>query len=349
MESFGLQDAHGYAWLMVNYCEALLFLGRVSQAATLIPAEPPRTLNAWPLMWSRAQIALRTGERDAVAAEVDALRSIGLREVQMVMWPTETEMSLHLQEGMPDLAWRLAEDYVPQIVDAQGSKCLDRMLCLAARALTDTLSADPSPRRVEALQSWAERAGCYSRPAAFRVAAAHAKQFQAELTRTDQEERVPRWAQTVAAWADLGCPHEQAYALWRRAEALLDQRRHGDAAVDLRSAAILATGHIPLTHQIGGLARRARIDLADTESPGGERNVRDSPDGALGLTARELSVLELLTAGRTNAQIGAALYMSPKTASVHVSAILRKLGVSSRVQAAGLAERHGLFLDRRSP
>jgi DNA-binding NarL/FixJ family response regulator len=53
--------------------------------------------------------------------------------------------------------------------------------------------------------------------------------------------------------------------------------------------------------------------------------------------------LQLLAAGRTNAQIGAELYISPKTASVHVTGILRKLGVSNRVQAATLAERAGLL------
>jgi DNA-binding NarL/FixJ family response regulator len=54
-------------------------------------------------------------------------------------------------------------------------------------------------------------------------------------------------------------------------------------------------------------------------------------------------VLRLLVAGRTNAQIGAELYMSPKTASVHVTSILRKLNVTSRVQAAAVAERAGLL------
>jgi len=62
-----------------------------------------------------------------------------------------------------------------------------------------------------------------------------------------------------------------------------------------------------------------------------------------GLTGRELAVLRLLAAGRSNAQIGAELYISPSTASVHVSSILRKLGVSSRVQAAAVAERAGLL------
>ena len=62
-----------------------------------------------------------------------------------------------------------------------------------------------------------------------------------------------------------------------------------------------------------------------------------------GLTDRELTVLRLLAAGRTNPQIGAELYISASTASVHVSNILRKLGVSSRVQAAAVAGTDGLL------
>ena len=54
-------------------------------------------------------------------------------------------------------------------------------------------------------------------------------------------------------------------------------------------------------------------------------------------------MLRLLAAGRTNKQIGAQLYISPTTARVHVSNILGKLGVTSRVQAAALAERAGLL------
>jgi DNA-binding CsgD family transcriptional regulator len=66
-----------------------------------------------------------------------------------------------------------------------------------------------------------------------------------------------------------------------------------------------------------------------------------------GLTERELAVLRLLVAGRTNAQIGAELYISPRTAGVHVTNILRKLGVSNRVQAAALAEHAGLCHPRQ--
>jgi DNA-binding CsgD family transcriptional regulator len=60
------------------------------------------------------------------------------------------------------------------------------------------------------------------------------------------------------------------------------------------------------------------------------------------LSVRELDVLRQLVAGRTNAEIGAALFISPRTATTHVSHILAKLGVASRTEAAAWAIRHGL-------
>jgi DNA-binding NarL/FixJ family response regulator len=54
-------------------------------------------------------------------------------------------------------------------------------------------------------------------------------------------------------------------------------------------------------------------------------------------------VLRLVAAGRTNAHIGAELFISPRTAGVHITSIMRKLGVANRVQAAALAERAGLI------
>jgi DNA-binding NarL/FixJ family response regulator len=57
------------------------------------------------------------------------------------------------------------------------------------------------------------------------------------------------------------------------------------------------------------------------------------------LTAREREVLELVAAGRSNGQIAQELFISRKTASVHVSNILAKLGVSTRLEAAAVAHR----------
>ena len=65
-----------------------------------------------------------------------------------------------------------------------------------------------------------------------------------------------------------------------------------------------------------------------------------------GLTPREVEVLELVAAGRSNGEIGSDLFISTKTASVHVSNILAKLGVNSRGEAAALAYRAGLASDR---
>jgi DNA-binding CsgD family transcriptional regulator len=147
------------------------------------------------------------------------------------------------------------------------------------------------------------------------------------------------WAAAAKAWDSLGWPHNAGYARWRQVQAQLDAGQPATAA--LRAAATAARGHAPLTAQIQALADRARIPLqAPPPSPGARPVSLPAP---YGLTPRELTVLRLLAVGRTNAQIGAELYISPKTASVHVTSILRKLGVSGRVQAAALAERAGLL------
>jgi len=117
-------------------------------------------------------------------------------------------------------------------------------------------------------------------------------------------------------------------------------------------AAGAADGHAPLLDQIRALADRARIPLrspsAGPTTPGAPSPAEaPRPKNPFGLTSRELEVLRLLSAGRTNAQIGAELYISPKTAGVHVSNILRKLGASGRVQAAAQAERAGLLPSRQ--
>ncbi|WP_131739943.1 response regulator transcription factor, partial [Actinomadura roseirufa] len=129
------------------------------------------------------------------------------------------------------------------------------------------------------------------------------------------------------------------------------------AAPRLRRAARLAAklGAAPLRERIGVLSRRARIPLSDGDGgPGGgpesgPEGGRDGvPDGRttarrLGLTPREAEVLRLVAEGRSNREIAAALFISVKTASVHVSNILGKLGVSGRGEAAATAHRLHLF------
>jgi DNA-binding NarL/FixJ family response regulator len=97
----------------------------------------------------------------------------------------------------------------------------------------------------------------------------------------------------------------------------------------------------PLLGKIVDLAARGRIDLAEP-LPQPERPAPTAAE-RLGLSARETEVLTLIGRGLSNAEIAEILFISPKTASAHVSHILRKLNVSSRVQAATVAQRAGLI------
>jgi DNA-binding NarL/FixJ family response regulator len=154
------------------------------------------------------------------------------------------------------------------------------------------------------------------------------------------------WAGAAKAWQDLGWRHWAAYAWCRQAQAQLQARQPAAAVVGaLRAAATTADGHAPLLDQIRVLAERARIPLRPpaADVPPATAAPQARGPAPYGLTGRELAVLRLLAAGHTNAEIGGELYISPKTAGVHVSNILRKLGVSGRVQAATLAERAGLL------
>ena len=91
------------------------------------------------------------------------------------------------------------------------------------------------------------------------------------------------------------------------------------------------------------MARRARIRLTGDDASEGPGDRAGAGDGELGLTERELEVLRLVAAGRSNREIAAELFISPKTASVHVSNILGKLGVASRGEAAATAHTLRLF------
>jgi DNA-binding CsgD family transcriptional regulator len=182
---------------------------------------------------------------------------------------------------------------------------------------------------------------------------AHAITATAERARLDGSPTAGQWAAAQAAWDAVGMAHHAAYARWRRAEALLGvQGARGEARALLAEAhsACVRMGAEPLRADIEALARRARIELPEPGTPpdAEEPTPADKPSAAqtLGLTARELDVLALLAEGRTNRQIAEALYISVKTAGVHVSSILRKLDATTRTQAATVALHAGLLDER---
>ncbi len=149
--------------------------------------------------------------------------------------------------------------------------------------------------------------------------------------------------QAKDTWASHDVPHHAAYAGWRLAVCLLDRGRRNDGQNELNYC--VRGGAAPRTAATGD---RGPADARVCHSRPPHRRPTRPPRAAAtsgaagsGLTPRELDVLRLLGTGASNDEIGHRLYISPKTASVHVTHIFRKLGVNGRVQAAMVAERMG--------
>lgn len=173
--------------------------------------------------------------------------------------------------------------------------------------------------------------------------AAYAATGSAERARLGGRSEPDMWKVAAEAWERLAEPHRAAYARYREAEALLLAGASRERVeVSLRTAYATARnlGALPLCTEIEGLGRRGRLNL-ETDAP--TKIISEpSPLARLGLTVREQEVLALLATGRTNRQIAETLFISPKTATLHVSNILSKLGVTNRVEAATIAHRLGV-------
>jgi DNA-binding NarL/FixJ family response regulator len=152
------------------------------------------------------------------------------------------------------------------------------------------------------------------------------------------------WAAAAGACEAALQLHLRPYARYRQAEALLAEKAdRTEVAAVLREAhaSVVAMGARPLQRDIEALAERARLRLDLSAQAAGDVGHGTAAE-RMGLTPRELEVLSLVTAGRTNRQIAAELFISEKTAGVHVSNILGKLGASGRTEAAAIAHRLGL-------
>jgi DNA-binding CsgD family transcriptional regulator len=253
-----------------------------------------------------------------------------------------------LQETRRALALYKAPDLTilsGRLLAAGMRACAD--LAEQARARRDQSAAMAAADAADGLATWVEHMGGAPLTDHRYLATIPAERatWDAERTRVAGSADPGAWDSAAKAWQDLCCPHRAGYAWWRQAEAQLDAGQPAAAAAGtLRAAAAAADGHAPLLAQIRTLAERARIPLHPAAAAGEpEAPPPAQPLTRYGLTDRELTVLRLLAAGRTNPQIGAELYISTSTASVHVSNILRKLGVTSRVQAAAIAERADLL------
>ncbi len=164
-------------------------------------------------------------------------------------------------------------------------------------------------------------------------------QADAELSRAMARPDPAVWQLVGDTWLSTMRLPNGGYARWREAQARM-QAGEGAAAAkpSLVDAHTIASrvGFVPLLAAVEDLARRARIEVGEKAA---------EPVSALerlGLTNREREVLDLVAAGSTNRQIADALFISTKTASVHVSNILAKLGVANRGEAAARARELGI-------
>jgi DNA-binding CsgD family transcriptional regulator len=169
---------------------------------------------------------------------------------------------------------------------------------------------------------------------------------RAELARARATRDPHAWRTAGASFTSLGHAYHAAYAQMRTSEALaLAAAPTREVAGPLRSAyaAAVELGVRPFGAEIEDLARRTGIVLAATE------RTRADLSAELGLTDREIEVLALVAEGRSNREIAQELFITSKTASAHVSHILRKLGVPNRAAAAAAAHRFGLTREHASP
>jgi len=340
--------------LAANVAEPLIALGRWDEAAGVIEhalelSPPPGTRAV--LSQLAGEVALARGDlpvaADSAAASRGALAGFGYRD-QLHLPLARLEVELHLaQHHAPDaltvagqaldrFALQSSPRYAWPLLAADTRACAAALAPAAAAADHDL--AGQARHLLDRLRAVAEKLN-----ATGPAEEAHRLTFTAEAALADDAAggHGPRllaaWDAAARAWDRLGQPYPMACALLHAAEAAMNQGDRDGAAQRLARAAPLADrlGADPLRKQVGSLARRARLGLPS--GPAGEL-----PAGVLGLTAREIEVLRLVAAGCSNRDIAAELFISAKTASVHVSNILAKLGAASRTEAAAIAHQAGI-------
>ncbi|MFD1661375.1 AAA family ATPase [Streptomyces caeni] len=346
--NLGLRDSE--AWVWGNIGESLFTLGRWDEAAEAgINAErvsnsaSPRGLRAA----IHAHLALARGDLVEAGRQLAAARGyFGTHDVtpQHELPLVRVEIAIAAGEGrLADaraaLRRVLAAGFPP------GTQRYGWPLLLTGAAAEADARGLPGaePGRTEALERIRDTARTLV--ANVPVWQAYARWVRAELMRAEGCADPGAWSDAVTAFEPLDRPYDLARVRHRLAESLLtagaDENARDRAAELLRLAGAVADhlGARPLAEAVALLAQRARLTLTCAA----QRAAVVDPAESLGLTSRERDVLRLVAAGHSNRGIAEELFISPKTASVHVSNILAKLGVSGRGEAAALAHRLRLF------
>jgi DNA-binding CsgD family transcriptional regulator len=338
--------------LVSNQVEALLAIGEWD-AADRLSAASLRTASTdfqdW-LLVIRAAVEISRGELEAARGHIEAASAspredhlFGLYDsyvAELPLWERRwDDADATIREGLAHARGREAAQIRVQLC-AKGLRAQAELAALA-RARRDEHGLRDRLGGSRELLSVARRAAAEA-SAVFPDSVGWLALAEAEYTRVGGAAEPGAWGEAAAAWERLERPPLAAYCRWREAEALVGSgASRNDSSAPLREARTFAAriGAKPLLREIDLLAERARLDLAAPEA-----ELRHEAQGlreTLGLTAREAEVLKLIARGYTNREIAAALVISVKTASVHVSHILQKLNAPNRLEAAAIAHRLG--------
>ncbi len=339
-----------------NLVNALIALGRWDDAVEVIEhtleLAPTPGLRAL-LLCARGVVAVARGDPGCAAA-VDDARDVFA--AGRFVNPNEAlplaglEIELHLAQGRPVDALAVAERALGEYDLQRSSRFSWPLLAIGARAARAAGTGTDADAERAAVLLAALRGHAEKLPAVTRVQRAHALTFAAESAYADGVLDRGAWDAAAHGWREVAQPHPESHALLHAAMAAATDGDRGAAALRLRRAASLADrlAARPLRERIEHLARRARIILWPDEPRHTEDPAADQARRRLGLTPREVEVLRMVVEGRNNREIAEELFISAKTASVHVSNILTKLRVASRGQAAATAHRLHLF-DHHDP
>ncbi len=364
---YGLERRFGPHFRAVAI-DALFRAGRWDEAAERAGASQERRRGGLGTIYRDAAAARLLGARGEFAAAHERLGgaerlAAGELDADVGAFVQLAVAETALDAGDPEGASLAAEAGFAHLEESDDTVLVGPLSAAGLRAAADRAERARARRRPVDVEV-AEAAGARARERADAIwssqpptggsDAATRLTVEAESGRLAGRSRPEGWAAAGDAWSALAMPYPAAYARFRAAEAHLLAGARAEAEVALVDAhrAARTLGAAPLLGLIDGLARRARLPLDAGEAvPAGPADApvaaaaapsAAAPFAGLGLSARETEVLALVAAGRTNGQIAQELFISPKTASVHVTHILDKLGVSSRIEAAMLAARAGL-------
>lgn len=350
--------------ILSSLWDSLTDLGRWSEAFALLDAYPLPEQETRGTAWLReciCELSVLMGDLDRARSELAvAEQTIGQGASSLDrIFVLRSVAAVARADGEHDVVRAAVDEAIAQSADPERDTPLWWLFAHAARSEADRSVAARVRRRdeeVEASRAYAARmVGLLDRIEARAIATgkpvatltAYARHARAEMTRLTNSPDPAAWAATADAWRQLEQPADLAYAELRGAEAMLaagGERTEARRLLVRAHRAGVALGAHPLIVDIEILAGRARIGLDEVADPGAPSAPTTDARAAsplAALTAREREVLALLVEGRTNREIGEALFITEKTASVHVSNILGKLGVTSRGAAAAQALRHG--------